>query len=367
MIPVVRDDGWWRPARRASWQVSRGWWWASMLVAVIALPPRPSAGQDFQVSVRDLTQRAMHVAVPLFGSVTVDSTVPITRANVIASDIADVQVISPTRLLITGQGYGTTNVVLFGGDDRQSLIEVSVELDLSRLNEAITEIDPRSTARAHSVLGNIILTGTVSGTDRADRIVELADLFLPPNATAGREPEVQNHLEVAGEHQVLLRCVVAEVSRRAVRELGVNGFVAGDDFSDMFLVNQIGGVNPINIGAAGDVLANATIPFVTGSGGIPLQPSATLSLGFPRVQLQTFIKALADNALLKVLAEPNLVAISGETATFLAGSFRSPFRRGTRRSRSSSASSACGSTSRRWFGAGSGFDCASRPRFRSWI
>jgi pilus assembly protein CpaC len=149
-------------------------------------------------------------------------------------------------------------------------------------------------------------------------LVEVAQLFLP-TVGQGQLGSVQNHMEVAGEHQVMIRCVVAEVSRSGVRELGVNGFLAGDDFKDMFLVNQLGGINPANIGAAADALATGTIPFLTGEDGIPLTTTPTLSLGFPRVQMQLFIKAMADNKLLNVLAEPNLVAASGETARFLAG------------------------------------------------
>jgi pilus assembly protein CpaC len=61
------------------------------------------------------------------------------------------------------------------------------------------------------------------------------------------------------------------------------------------------------------------VPFLTGTEGIPLQPNVPLSLGFPRIQMQLFISALRQNSLLRILAEPNLVAISGQTANFLVG------------------------------------------------
>ncbi len=274
---------------------------------------------DFGVSVVDLSDRLDKIKVPLYGSVTVATSVEIARADVVDNRIAAVQVLSPTRLLLSGQGYGQTNVLLTGTGGQEHLLELSVELDLRRLNESIREVDPLSSAQAHSILGNIVLRGTVSSAARATRIVEVAGLFLPPTASSGVEAAVQNHLDVAGEQQVLLRCVIAEVSRSAVRELGINGFLAGDNFRDAFMINQIGGVNPMTIGAAADALATSTIPFLTDAAGIPVGPASTLSLGFPRVQMQLFIKALSDNSLLQVLAEPNLVAISGETATFLAG------------------------------------------------
>jgi pilus assembly protein CpaC len=150
-------------------------------------------------------------------------------------------------------------------------------------------------------------------------MTNLADLFLP--RMQGGEPAttVQNHLDVAGEQQVLIRCVVAEMSRSAMRELAVNGFLAGENFRDAFIVQQLGGLNPINIGAAADALVTRNVPFLTGEDGIPISDTTNLSLGLPRGQAQLFIRALADNSLGSVLAEPNLVAISGETASFLAG------------------------------------------------
>jgi pilus assembly protein CpaC len=279
----------------------------------------PAAAKEFRASVLDLSKSTQRITVPLNRSVTVETTVEIARADVIARQIADVQVVSPTRLLINGQGYGTTTVVLAGGDNKPYVFEVSVELDLERLKESLQAIDPQAKVNVSSVQGNIVLTGTVSSTTRAERMTELAQIFLPVTAAGTSTTAVQNHLEVAGEQQVLLRCVVAEVNRRAVRELGVNGFLAGDDFQDAFLVNQLGGINPANIGAAADALVTERIPFLTGEDGIPLTETPTLSLGFPRVQMQLFIKAMADNTLLQVLAEPNLVARSGETARFLAG------------------------------------------------
>ncbi len=284
-----------------------------------ALAQDDKKGEDFSAKVLDLAGHMQHVTVPLYGSLTIETTHEVIRADVVATAITDVQIVSPTLLLITGQAYGNTTVILLREDKRQYVFEVSVELDLGRLNESISEIDPQSNAKARSVLGNIVLTGTVSSAERATRVVELAGLFLPSNTGTKQTAVVQNHMDVAGEQQVLLRVVVAEVNRTAARELGINGFLAGDNVKDGFLVNQIGGINPINIGAAGGVPVTSAIPFLTGEGGIPLSPTANLSLGFPRVQMQLFMKALADNTLLKVLAEPNLVAISGETATFLAG------------------------------------------------
>ena len=290
----------------------------SAATAPVSAQQPASGGPEFRASVLDLSSSYQRITVPIHRSVTIESTVEATRADVINRAIADVQVVSPRRMLVTGNSFGTTTVVLTGGE-KQYVFEVTVELDLVAFQDSIKRIDPQSDAKATSVRGNVLLVGTVSSADRARRIVELAELFVPRNAEGAAATRIQNHLEVAGEQQVMLRCVVAEVNRAATRELGINGFLAGENFKDAFVVNQLGGINPINIGAAASSVVTQNLPFLTGEDGIPITRNPTLSLGFPRVQTQLFIKAMADNQLVKVLAEPNLVAISGETATFLAG------------------------------------------------
>ena len=323
MSRIVKEDN---PScrRRYAGRIGRRGAWAGALLLIV-LASVISANQaeggpsgSFVVSVSDMTAEYQRVQVPLNRSVVVQTSMAISQVNIVAEHIADVQVISPTELLITGKSYGTTNIVLFGTGNEQYMLEVAIELDLAGLNDALRDIDPQSDVQARSVLGNIVLTGTVSGAERAQRMLGIAELFTPPGA-AGAGPTVRNHIDVAGEQQVLLHCVVAEVNRSATRQLGVNGFLAGENVRDMFLVNQLGGINPINIGAAADALITQPIPFLTGSDGIPNSVTPTLTLGFPRAQMQLFIKAMSNNGLLHVLAEPNLVAISGETATFLAG------------------------------------------------
>ena len=278
------------------------------------------AASTFRATVMDLSKDSQTVSVALNRSVIIKTNIKVSRVDVVAGQIAEVRLVSPTELLLTGLSYGRTNVILWDATDHQYLLNVGVELDIEELDKALAAIDPQSNASAKSILGNIVLTGTVSSLERAKRMVELATLFLPPSGGAGKhKTAVQNHLDVAGEQQVLLRCVVAEMSRTALRELGVNGFLAGENFRDGFLINQIGGINPINIGAAAGALVTENIPFLTGEDGIPVGRNTTLSLGLPRGQAQFFIKTMADNKLASILAEPNLVAISGETASFLAG------------------------------------------------
>ncbi|MCP4593950.1 MAG: type II and III secretion system protein family protein [bacterium] len=282
-----------------------------------AAAPIPVAAK-FTATVKDMHTDGERIRVPLDRSVLVETNHPVATLQAVSPEIAVVQSITPRQFMISGAAFGETQVIAWTEDGRQKIFNVTVELDLESLRNALTKVDPQSRVEVTPIHGHIILTGQASSAATAERMAEIALMFMPAGES-GSSGSVQNHLQVMGEKQVLLRCTVAEVNRRAVRDLGINGFLAGDDFADMFVVNQLGGINPINIGAAADVNATGTIPFLTGTEGIPLASTSTLSLGFPRVQMQMFLRAMAENSLMRVLAEPNLVAISGESATFLAG------------------------------------------------
>lgn len=313
MTPVMED-------RKTVWGIGGMTLLCSLVMHLpVAQAQRDDAQERFSAQVVDLSDSTARVTVPLNRSITVDTNVEISSADVIARQFADVQLISPKRMLITGQRYGSTGVILGNKDGRQFVFNVDVELDLEYLNDTLAKIDPLGSIEATSVRGHIVLTGNASNAERSLHMAEMATLFLPASPDGSPLTTVRNHVEVAGEQQVMIRCVVAEVSRGALRQLGINGVLFGDSFGDMFAVNQLGGINPANIGAAADALVTQNVPFLTGTEGIPLGDTPSLSLGFPNVQAQFFLKAMADNTLLGILAEPNLVAASGETATFLVG------------------------------------------------
>jgi pilus assembly protein CpaC len=279
-----------------------------------------ASAADLGLTVKELDGVNAHrITIPVNKSVIVETAEPIARAQAVETGIAKVESLSPKQQIVTGVAYGTTEIIFWSEKGEREVLDVQVELDLGLLNQKLIELDPQSNASAISIKGHIVLMGTVSGALAAERMERFATLFIPGGGSADAAGQVQNHLMVAGQQQVMLRCTVAEINRRALRRLGVDGFLAGDDFKDAFAVSQIGGFNPINIGAASDVDVTGRIPFLTGENGIPLTQATTFSLGFPRVQMQVFMKALQENSLLRILAEPDLVAISGETASFLAG------------------------------------------------
>lgn len=273
--------------------------------------PTPS---NMTVAVRQSGATSQQIALSVGRSAILELSEPVKRVQTATAEIAEVKVLSPRQVLITGKAVGRTQVLLWDEREGQLIVSVFVQLDLAELQAAIAQIAPGADVQARAIQETVVLSGSVPDVDSATRIEEIARAF---------SPKMQNLMKVAGMHQVMLRCTVAEVNKRAIRQLGINGWMAGDNLRDIFAVNQIAGINPVNIGgqvAVPNIIQDGGIPFITDrSVGLPLTPRPQLSIGFPRVQMQLFFQAMRENDLLRVLAEPNLVALSGQEASFLAG------------------------------------------------
>jgi pilus assembly protein CpaC len=295
--------------------------WGVWLVAALGtavMLSLPASGQDqpaapthpVRISVQEVAAEGQLIHVPVNKSVLVDFSVPIREVRLAKPEFAEVNALTPTQIMLTGKSFGTTQMIAWVDGNRQHVFDVAVDLDLERLLASIRTVEPRARVKAHALLDAVVLTGRVPDASSAERIMQIAEVF---------SPQVINQMQVAGTQQVLLRCTIAEMSRSAGRQLGFNGWIAGDDVRDMFFINNLNGINPANIGAPSGSLVTADIPFVVGNEGIPVTGGSTLSFGFPRVQMQVFVQALRENGLLRVLAEPNLVAVNGQSASFLAG------------------------------------------------
>jgi pilus assembly protein CpaC len=273
--------------------------------------PQGGAPQALEVKVSDASSAGRLVNVAVNKSVVVDFNVPVRDVRVVNGDIATVEPIAPGKLIVTGKTFGVTQMVVWTEDgDMQHVFDLAVDLELDRLKASIRSTEPRARVNATSVMDSVVLTGTAPDAESAERIMQIAELY---------SVKVTNQMRVAGAQQVLLRVTVAEVNRTSIRQLGFNGWVAGDNFRDAFGLSNLNGINPTNIGAAANANVTGRIPFVTDTAGIPVTGSSTLSFGFPRGQMQFFVQALRENGLLRVLAEPNLVTLNGQPATFLAG------------------------------------------------
>ena len=282
-------------------------------------PTTADTGGGIQVTIRQAEDLAQRVTVPLGGSTVVDLNVPLVRTTVAQPDIAEVQLVSPRQVVVTGRTVGSTIMVLADENGEQLELNLVVEpQELAQIRAAIAEVSGDAKVNVRLVRESIVLSGQVGDVDTIDRIIQIASIF------AG-EDNIRNQLTLAGSQQVLLRCTVAEVSKRASRELGINGWLAGDNIRDVFALNQIDAINPfhdggIGLAPTGDIIQPGGLNFA--SPGIPVIPTPNgpeMIIGFPRIEMQLFLRALRDNSLLRIMAEPNLVAMNGKEATFLAG------------------------------------------------
>ncbi|MFH1417165.1 MAG: type II and III secretion system protein family protein [Planctomycetota bacterium] len=235
---------------------------------------------------------------------------PIERVAIQDPDLARVRVLSPTQLVIAGETTGTTQLTVDSGGEAESFL-VNVEPNLELLRDLIASVAPAADVQLRSLNGSVVLTGRVPDAETSALIEEVA------SAAAGNA--LIAHLRVAGVQQTMLRVVIAEVNKEALRELGVNWAAGASDWSrDFFFANNVGQLNPTVFGSSGlpNVLAGQQLYSVGATGnGV----GTNVTFGFPRAEMQVFLNALRQNGLARTLAEPNLVAFSGQTATFLAG------------------------------------------------
>lgn len=218
-------------------------------------------------------------------------------------EVADVQAHSPTLVYVFGRRSGTTT--LYAVDENEQVLlsrNVVVEHHLSGLQEVIREIAPDSRIEVRSVDGGIILEGAVRDATKAQELREVAGRYLGENET------LINRMAVTAPTQVNLRVRVAEVSREVTKLFGINweGVFSPGDF----------------------LFGLATGRAFTTGGGLPfLRPSDAGGVGNTffgnyssgDVSVNGIVDALEREGLVNVLAEPNLTALSGETASFLAG------------------------------------------------
>jgi pilus assembly protein CpaC len=239
-------------------------------------------------------------------------------------DIADVQVKSPTLIYIFGKAGGETTLFAVGDDDRVVLnMDVRVHYNVARLQDAIHKVAPRAAVSVNSLDDAVVIEGTVYTAAEGDDIRRVAERLLPnPN-------QLVNKMKIDAPNQIQLRVRIAEISRTVVKELGINWesmFGAGNMVFGLATGTGVltGAAGPFSAAEATAGKFFGTNSFATRApvpGGSSGDIANTFGLGFNsgRTNLDAIIDALDKTGLATVLAQPNLSAVSGEQASFLAG------------------------------------------------
>lgn len=251
-----------------------------------------SLRQDIAVASTSLT-----VAV----NKTTEITLPVRVGDVVVgnADIADVMVRSPTQVYVVGRAVGQTNIYLI---DRAGKIvrrfDVDVSLDTVAIQDALRQVLPdEHNIHVEAVNDSLYLSGTVKTDLAANNAKALARRYVSQDAN------LVNLLKVSNDQQVLLRVKVAEIQRSVLKELGV-----GVSTSKIPL---FGKGSPVTLSGS----TTSTVGLID-SAATTLYGSATvMGIG----SLVTNLNLLENQGLIRTLVEPNLTAVSGETATMLAG------------------------------------------------
>ncbi|MEI9885289.1 MAG: type II and III secretion system protein family protein [Rhizomicrobium sp.] len=225
-------------------------------------------------------------------------------------DIVDAVVRTPRRIFLLALKTGQTNAFFFDGAGHQlASIDIRVEKDVVDLSAMLRNAMPGSNIKVSAINDNVVLQGTVSSAQESARAQDLAGRF------AGDPTKVVNMLKVPGSEQVTIRVRIAEMRRNVAKQFGIDlasaAVVAGVPIAASS-AQQFG-----LIGRALNDLSGASAGQVCATGANPLGSATPCALG-PN-NLQGTLKALESVGLVHMLAEPNLTAVSGETAKFLAG------------------------------------------------
>ena len=346
----------------------------ALLLAVIGIAVAPlaavfgdgtaRAGDPVQNSVLQVPARGpfpmtTKIAVGVSKSLLVQFPFELRDVLVADPEKMDAVVQSSNRVFLIAKKVGQTNAFFFDTQGRQVLtLEISVGADLSALDDLIRRFVPGSSVKSEMAGNAIVLTGLVRTPVDAARAGDLAFQFAQanrnaisssfssaskgggdaettqsqvgqgPQATSGKKSDlVINLLAIEGEEQVMLKVTVAEVQRTALKQFGVNlgALIQSGNFSTAILSQ-----NALPLTAAAG-LGNLPVPAIDPvSGALQLKTLVGATGGYQNsgadtifksgdTQIAAALRAMERSGLVRTLAEPNLTAVSGETAKFLAG------------------------------------------------
>jgi pilus assembly protein CpaC len=240
-------------------------------------------------------QSTTSLALPLNKSRVLRVNAAIGKISTGNADIVDVVALTDRSFYVLGKGLGTTNLALYGQDNQLlAVIDVTVNIDVDSVKAALHTLLPNERIEVHPINDTIALGGVLSSAAKTHEALDIAKRFVYKDGI------VLNEMSVVGAQQVMLEVKVAEMDRSIASQFG---------FHPAALIGSA-----TNLGGAGLLLSslnttNLATSLVGGAGAI----------GKNSFSFSSVMDALENKGSVKVLAEPNLVALSGDTASFLAG------------------------------------------------
>ncbi len=275
----------------------------SMCVSPLALTMDISANAQNLRVVKQGTSSTLNV--PMNRAVVVESETPFAELSIANPGIADISSLSDRTIYVLGKSPGLTTLTLLDAAGQLiTNVDVRVAADVSEFKERLRQILPGEQIEVRTANDGIVLSGVVSSAARLQRALDLAQRYAPER--------VSNLMVVGGIQQVMLKVRFAEMQRSVSKSLSSSLALNGPTLDGDLGLN---GGTGTNVGSGG--IANAL------GGSVPAgnQNTGAFLFGFNSgsVQVGLLIEALEEKGVVRTLAEPNLVALSGQEATFLAG------------------------------------------------
>ncbi len=239
--------------------------------------------------------------VPMNRAVVVESDEPFAEISVANAEIADISTLSDRTIYVLGRTPGLTTITLLAPNGSLiTNVQVQVTPDVTEFKERLRQIMPNETIEVRTANDGIVLSGVISSVTMMERAVELAERYAP-----GR---VSNLLNIGGTQQVMLKVRFAEMTRSVSKNLSSSIGIASTNVA----------------GSSGTWLsANNSAAAIAQNGGVTVSEGTlgALNIGgsIGNTQLSVLLEAMEEKGLVRTLAEPNLTALSGQQAKFLAG------------------------------------------------
>ncbi len=280
---------------------------AIVLLCAAAMLPSEAASQSVLKVARGL--QSNNISVFVNRAVVLESNQRFTEVSVAQPEIADVSPLSDRSIYIFGRTRGTTTLTLLGENGTLiTNVTIQVQPDLNELKERLRALLPREPIEVRGAGGSIVLSGVVSGKAKIDRAIALARAYGGDAVT--------NMMSVGGTQQVMLKVKIAEMSRNSGKALGVSTALFRNAGNSVRPFTQTGQSIGNNLDGGDTVFENLL------GAASPLSAFGTFGALFSFADgflLDLQIDALEEKGFARTLAEPNLVALSGTEATFLAG------------------------------------------------
>jgi pilus assembly protein CpaC len=262
----------------------------------------PASAEQLRVVKRGTSST---LSVPMNRAVVVESETPFAELSIANPAIADISSLSDRNIYVLGKSPGLTTLTLLDASGQLiTNVNVRVAADISEFKERIRQIMPGEEIEVRTANDGIVLSGTVSSASKMQRALDLAERYAPER--------VSNLMSVGGVQQVMLKVRFAEMERNVSKSLSASLALNGNALSGDLGLSA--GTNTNNTAASQGNSLSGTIPQTSEQNGAML-----LGFNAGSVEVGVLLEALENKGVIRTLAEPNLTALSGQEAKFLAG------------------------------------------------